>query len=408
MRYTTRIIVPPRVRRSGAPGSPGAGPRPQAVGVRRSLGFGDRLGLAGPGHVTAAAAHPEFVPFFAQQSPRELAATGRTTQETLAAATRAVGNARYRQLWGADADLLRTPQDVDDAANAGFTYFTLDLSEHVPSGVDDLSPDELAAAVDAMVARGELPEDWSAPYLDHEVEVPGNERLTLTIGPLRHAAARFGRAVQHGARMYEAVSRANRGRPYEIEISLDGIAGAISTAEHLFIGLELEARGVRLTSLAPRLDDREPAGFEAALREHVAVASFCGPYKLSFRAGTHASSLLPIIGRCCGDRLHYKATAESFLEALRLAWRLEPERLRAVLKRDDLMAGDDFEAAFIDDEAGAGRLDAAASERFLSGQDGQGSSLQALLTEILERHADIYAELLVSRFERLVGSLNAG
>ena len=377
--------------------------------MRKSLGFGDRLGLASAGHVAVAAAHPDFVPFFAQHPMCEQAASGRTPQETLAAAARAVGNARFRQPWGADADLLRTPQDVDDASAAGFTYFTFDLSEHVPSGVDDLPPDELAAAVDALVASGELPENWAAPYLDREVDVPGNERLTLAIEPLRRATVKFGRAVQHSARLYETVTRANRGRPYEIEVSLDRITAPVSVAEHLFLGLEFEARGVRLTSLALRLDDRDPVSFEAALREHVAVASFCGPYNLGFRGGTHSPNLLPVIGRCCGDRLHYKTTAESFLEALRLAWRLEPERLGEILMAGGLsMSQTDDETSHFDDGPGTRRLDETASQLLGPGQNGHGPSLGTLLVELLDRHADMYTELVVSRFERLIQGLNAG
>lgn len=398
MRYTTRIIVPPRVRRSGAPGSPGAGPRPQAIGVRKSLGFGDTLGLAGPGHVAVAAAHPEFAPFFAQASPQDFAASGRTLAESLATATRAVGGGRFRQPWGADADGLHTPQDVDDAAAAGFTYYTIDLSAHVHEDASALSPTELASTVDRMVSEGELPEDWAAPYLDREVAVLDGGALKLTSEPLQRAAVRLGRAVQHGARMYETVARANRGRPYEIEISLNAAAAPSGVVEHLYLGLELEARGVRLTSLAIRpAGGDEPAAFEAALREHVAVASFCGPYKLGFRGEHYDPALFPVIGRCCGDLLHFKTSSESFLEALRLAWRVEPGLLRQVA---GFPPTNDLEADFIDHPARAGTLTTACAALTTPGQD----AFRALL----EQHADMYQELLVARFERLLHDLNAG
>ncbi len=348
MRYTTRIIVPPRVRRSGAPGSPGAGPRPQTIGVRKSLGFGDVLGLAGPGHVAVAAAHPDFAPFFAQRSPHGLAASNRTLNDALTAAARAVGGARFRQPWGADADLLRTPQDVDDAAAAGFTYYTIDLSEHVRGDADHLSPDELAAAVERLVADGELAEDWASPYLDREVSLPDGEPLTLTAEPLQRAAVRLGHAIQHGARMSETAARANCGRPYEIEISLDGASVPTGTVEHLYLGLELEARGVRLTSLALRPDGSDLPAFEAALRAHIAVASFCGPYKLSFRGEHYPTTLLPAIGRACGDLLHFKTSTESLAEALRLVWRVDPDGLRRVAEASDMIPPDDLDLDAVD------------------------------------------------------------
>ena len=398
MRYTTRIIVPPRVRRSGAPGSSGAGPRPQAIGVRKSLGFGDPLGLAGPGHVAVAAAHPEFAPFFAQASPQDLAASGCPLGVWRARAGGGVGGGRCRQPWGADADGLHAPQDVDDAAVAGFTYYTIDLSDHVREDASTLSPAELAATVDRMVSEGELPEDWAAPYLDREVAVLDGRALKLTAEPLQRAAVRLSRAVQHGARMYETVARANRARPCEIEISLDAAAAPTGLVEHLYLGLELEARGVRLTSLAirPAAGD-EPAAFEAALREHIAVASFCGPYKLSFRSGHYVPTLFPVIGRCCGDLLHFKTSSESFLEALRLAWRVEPELLR---RATGLASTDNLEAEFIDHPARARTLTAACATLAAPGRDA--------FCVLLQQHADMYQELLVARFERLLHDLNAG
>lgn len=139
------------------------GPRPQVIGVRKSLGFGDPLGQASPGHLAVAVAHPEFAPFFAQAAPREVAASGRTLAEPLAIAARAVGAVRFRQPWGADADGLRTPQDVDEAAAAGYPHFTIDLAEHVREDAANLAPDELAAVVDRLVADGELPDDWASP-----------------------------------------------------------------------------------------------------------------------------------------------------------------------------------------------------------------------------------------------------
>ncbi len=405
VRYTTRIIVPPRVRRSGMPGSPGIGPRPQAIGVRKSLGFGDRLGLATAGQIAVAAEHPDFAPFFVQSTPRAMTEAGRTPQETLAAAARTVGNARFRQPWGADADGLRTPQEVDETAAAGFTYFTIDLSEHVRDDAGQLPPDVLATTVETMVADGDLPENWAEPYLDRTVELPDGEGIRLGIDALRRAAVRFGHAILHGARMYETVARANRGRPCEIEISLDQIGSPISAAEHLFLGLELEARGVRMTGLALRLANAEPMIFEASLREHVAVASFCGPYKLSFRSDAHDPALVSVIGRTCGDLLHYKTSAESYLEALRLAWRLEPDLFHQVITAAGVASAAraaDPEAFYVDGHAGGVQMDQ------LSGEVLANDALRSALLELVDQRADVYQELLVARYRRLIQTLNAG
>ena len=56
--------------------------RPQPLGLATSFGFGDRLGLATPGHI-ASVVGTEIAPVFAQQSVRGNTRTGRTTQIVL-------------------------------------------------------------------------------------------------------------------------------------------------------------------------------------------------------------------------------------------------------------------------------------------------------------------------------------
>ena len=77
-----------------------------------SFGFGDRLGLATPGHI-AAVRGTNLVPIFAQQSVRENARTGRTPQQVM------------------DADHLKTIEDIPPFVEAGYTFFTVDPGEHV-------------------------------------------------------------------------------------------------------------------------------------------------------------------------------------------------------------------------------------------------------------------------------------
>src|SRR5690606_1792401 len=52
--------------------------RPQTLDLRTSAGFGDRLGLATPGHARAVRANPGIAPIYAQQSIRENVRTSRS------------------------------------------------------------------------------------------------------------------------------------------------------------------------------------------------------------------------------------------------------------------------------------------------------------------------------------------
>ena len=59
------------------------------LGLQPSFGFGDRLGLATPGHISAVKG-TRFFPIFAQQSVRENLRTRRTPQQVMDCARRAV------------------------------------------------------------------------------------------------------------------------------------------------------------------------------------------------------------------------------------------------------------------------------------------------------------------------------
>ena len=96
--------------------------KPGILGLKKSFGYGDRLGLATPGHV-AAARKSDFAPIFAQQSIREMTRTDRTPKEVMEAAQRALAALNYTEPWGADADHLKTPEDVSRTTEAGFCFF---------------------------------------------------------------------------------------------------------------------------------------------------------------------------------------------------------------------------------------------------------------------------------------------
>src|SRR5215213_11310999 len=100
-----------------------------------SFGFGDRLGLATLGHI-AAVKGTKFAPIFAQQSVRENTRTGRTPQQVLDDAKRAVEAAKWDAPWGADADHLKTVDDIPPFVDAGYTFFTVDPGEYVDNAAD--------------------------------------------------------------------------------------------------------------------------------------------------------------------------------------------------------------------------------------------------------------------------------
>ena len=105
--------------------------RPQTLGLAKSAGCGDRLGLATPGHIRALRRVGGIAPILAQQSMRENARTGRSPQEVIDDATWGVFQEGWRKPWGADADHLKSTEDIDTCVAAGYTFFTLDPGDYV-------------------------------------------------------------------------------------------------------------------------------------------------------------------------------------------------------------------------------------------------------------------------------------
>lgn len=108
--------------------------RPVPIGTRTGFGLGDRLGNATPGHVRAVNKY-DVVPVFAQQSIGEMTRTGRTPQQVMDEATWGVFQKHYTGPFEADADHLKTIEDIEACFKAGFTMFTVDPSDYINTRV---------------------------------------------------------------------------------------------------------------------------------------------------------------------------------------------------------------------------------------------------------------------------------
>lgn len=318
--------------------------RPVPLGLAKSAGFGDRLGLATPGHIRAARAAGGIAPIVAQQSMRENARTGRTPQQVLDDAMWGVFQEGWRLPWGADADHLKTTADIDLCAAAGYTFFTIDPGDHVESEAG-ISPE-----TEAIWLRGRLehlpwrdleddPDRLRARYLGRSFDVEGR-LLELDDAALLRAAVKYGRAIAHTTRMYRHLAAVMGSRPFELEVSVDETASPTTPEEHLFIASELARLGVRWVSLAPRYVGRFEKGvdyigdldlFSSQLAIHAAIARALGPYKLSIHSGSDKFTVYPLFAREAGPLVHLKTAGTSYLEALRAIAGVSPHLFRQIL-----------------------------------------------------------------------------
>jgi len=309
------------------------------VGLVPSFGFGDRIGLATPGHIAAMRiAGAGIEPIFPQQSIREMGRTGRSPSEVIADALSAIRQTGWRRGTGADADHLKTADDVERTVAAGFTFFTIDPSDHVDQHADRY--DE--ATLRDRCAQIEDPFDWRGHYAGRHLRLDTGRELMFSDEAIVRAVVKYGQATRHAidlARDIDARCR-DAGRAYEIELSVDETPHATSLTEHYLIAHACLQAGVRLISLAPRL----PGGFEKgvdykgdlvalerALDDHAAVARVLGPYKLSLHSGSDKLSIYRLLARITRGLFHVKTAGTSYLESLRVVARHDPPLLREII-----------------------------------------------------------------------------
>jgi hypothetical protein len=292
-----------------------------SLALTPSFGFGDRLGLATPGHI-AAVRGTKFAPIFAQQSVRENTRTGRTPQQVMDDAKRAVEAAGWEAPWGADADHLKTLEDLPPFIEAGYTFFTVDPGEYVDNAADTDSLDVLRQKV-----AGLNWEELSALYLDQNDEQSWGR---LDEESLMRAVAKYGSAIQHAAGMFRRLSELKEN--FDFEVSVDETDSPTTPLEHFFIANELTRLGVKFTSLAPRFIGRFEKGvdyigdlnaLDVELAKHAAVTKYFGTYKLSLHSGSDKFSVYPLIAKYWGEQLHVKTAGTSYLEALRVIAKCE-------------------------------------------------------------------------------------
>jgi len=301
---------------------------PAPLGQCVSFGFGDRLGLATPGHVRALRkAGGTILPVFAQQSARELLRTNRTAQDVLDAATWGAFGSGWTGPQGADADHLKTTADIDAYLAAGFSMFTIDPGEHVGRVAPDATPADLLVAFERLPwsALEDTAADTRQRYAGRTLEFEGH-RLTCTDEDVRRAAVKYGRAVLHVTTMWRHLCAAAGARPVELEVSVDETDDRTTPIEHVYVAGELKRLGVRWSSLAPRLVGRFEKGvdylgdtqaFSADWRIHAAIARHFGPYRLSLHSGSDKFSIYGAVAEHSRGAVHVKTAGTSWLEAVR-------------------------------------------------------------------------------------------
>jgi hypothetical protein len=322
---------------------------PSRFGLHTSAGFGDRLGLATPGHVRALKAVGAAInPVFAQQSIREMGRCRRTPRNVLDDATWGAFQAGWTKPVGGDADHLERLEDIDDTAAAGFVFYTLDPKAEVDPEAEHADPAAIQQKVEAL--------DWAAlesdlatftrTYAGRRIDLE-HEAIVLDEEPVLRAMAKYGPSLAHAMAMYRRLME--KSIDCEVEFAVDETDYPTTPAEHIVVVRELQRLGMDFVSFAPRFVGRFEKGVEfigdidALQRDfeiHAEIARELGPYKLSLHSGSDKYSTYPLIAEATKGVVHLKTAGTSWAEALRVIANNDPELMREVLA----LALDSFEA----------------------------------------------------------------
>lgn len=300
---------------------------------RTTVGCGDRLGLASRGHI-AAARKFQVSPVLAQQSMRELSMTGRTFQGVVDDAVFMVFESDYRDGFGADGDHLKKIADIDVALAAGMPMITLDLSEVMNAAAGDWNDERVAAAFAELPA--EVRSRIETDYADREFVIGDGVVVRIDAASARRCAVMYLEALAFAGEVYRHLVE-KRGDEFDLEISIDETTSPTLPSHHLFIVRELRRAGVEFSSLAPRfvgefqkaIDYIGDLGeFERQFKLHAAIAKAYGNYKVSVHSGSDKFAVYPVIGRETGGFLHLKTAGTSWLVAVEVIARHDPELYR--------------------------------------------------------------------------------
>lgn len=416
--------------------------QPVPLGLRPSFGFGDRLGVGTPGHVEAIRRAGEGIaPIFPQQSIREMTRTRRSPDRVMADAVNALAQVGWEGDFGADADHLKTPADVDVTVAAGFTFFTIDPSAAVDAGADTYTESELRECFGKV--REEV--TWIEGYRGRDIGLVSGTRLVIDEEAMMRGAVKYGRAINLAVELADYIRRANESadRDYEIELSVDETDNPTTLAEHFIIADQCLSRGMKLVSLAPRFVGSlekgidyigDVAEFEGSIRDHAAVADLLGPYKLSLHSGSDKLAIYPALARATRGRFHVKTAGTSYLEALRVVAIHDPSLFRRICdfargrydvdrvtyhvhaEVDEIPApaaihdARELERIYLErwEDVPAGKGFTAPGRQILHCTFGSvltDETLGNAVRECLDRHPDTYTEVLAVHFEKHLRAL---
>ncbi|MCE5324572.1 tagaturonate epimerase family protein [bacterium] len=293
---------------------------PSICGKAASFGTGDRLGMVSAAHLEADNKFQVF-PVIAQQSPRELERTNRTFKSVLLDAVMGVLESGYTGSFGADADHIKNDTQFMEGVEAGYSMFTLDVSDNLLD-ISSLSASEINDAANNLT---ELSRGIAKRYAEKTISLPGEQNYTFSEDELIRSALVYEKSMLQAVR-FCGMARTKLDE-FDLEISIDEGSRETTPEDHLFVAEFLHANNVDFTSLAPKFPGQfqkavDYKGNYAELKRsfsiHGELARLIGGYRLSMHSGSDKFSIYEIFAEMTRGNFHIKTSGTSWLQAVRL------------------------------------------------------------------------------------------
>ncbi|HOP25220.1 MAG TPA: tagaturonate epimerase family protein [Defluviitoga sp.] len=276
-----------------------------------SLGLGDRVGLATPGHIKVAKQY-NFFPVFAQQSIRELNFTGRTFQDVKKDVEIAAIKENYEDKSGFDGDHLKTDEEIQVAIDSGITMLTLDCSEYM-----DVESKIKEKVYKQFYGKTFQVKDLALVYTQEELE----KILSIYSG-----------VIERIIYIWNNFPKV-KNKDVSFEVSIDETNIPTDEKTHFLLSKYLYDEGITIDTLAPRFPGEFQKGidyignieeFKSSLIKHYKIASYFG-YRLSIHSGSDKFAIYPYINQVTQGNYHLKTSGTSYLQALKIVAQKAPD-----------------------------------------------------------------------------------
>ena len=303
-----------------------------------SFGFGDRIGITTCAHINIAKNYPVF-PVFAQQSARELERTQRTPSDVMKDAFWDIFEKGFIKGYGADADHLKKEQDIENYIKAGFRMFTIDIIDDINDDVYEMSENQIRD----KLSKGCEKDIFQKYKSKGKILLKGKKQdliMNIQEDELAGTAVKFSSAILKIEKLYHFIY-SKIGGDFDLEISVDESNYPTTYLDHYVLVSELYKRNINIFSIAPHFRGQFEKGidyignineFIEDIDYHNAISNEFEKYKISIHTGSDKFSIYPYISEYTQGSYHVKTAGTSFLEAIKVAGKVDIVLMREILK----------------------------------------------------------------------------